>query len=100
MRTGGPFTKSEIVQVVSAAVVAVAPGFGPIGAETHLIGEHAKLDSIGFVTLLVRLEQDLDTAVDLSSSFMDQGDVEESNHPFLTVGSLAEHILRLMAIRA
>jgi acyl carrier protein len=90
-------TQSDLTQTIIGAVLAVSPTAGTISADTCLMGQGAVLDSIGFVTLLVQLEQDLGNAVDLSSSFIEQSGVEEAKHPFLTVGSLAQHLERLMS---
>jgi acyl carrier protein len=98
-QTGSRLTKARIVQAIIESVAIVAPDLGPIGEESYLIGNQAILDSVGFVTLLVALEQNLANAVDLSAVLMEQDGADEANNPFLTVGSLADHIQQLMSAR-
>lgn len=90
-------TNADFTKAIIGAMQTVAPTTGAISASTHLMGKDAALDSIGFVTMLVQLEQDLGGRVDLSSSFLEHSGAEESKHPFLTVGSLSEHIGRLIS---
>jgi len=92
-------SRNEIVRAVIDLVGVVSPDVGAVNAETHLLGPNAVLDSAGFVTLLVALEENLENTVDLSTSFLDQNDVEEAEHPFSTVGLLADHIIGLLSNR-
>jgi hypothetical protein len=87
-----PYSISELVSLVSEAVTTVSPDQGSLGAGTALIGESAVLDSVGLVTLLVALEERLDGAVDLAASFMAHANPDAPDHPFRTIGSLAEHL--------
>jgi hypothetical protein len=97
--TGRQLTKEDIVEAIIGAAATVAPNVGALDADSRLMGKNARLDSIGFVMMLVRLEEDLGNAVDLSSSLLGQDGVEEARHPFFTVNSLAEHIRGLMSAR-
>ena len=91
------YTRDAIVSVIADAVATVSPDSGAVDETTYLLGSYAILDSVGFITLLITLEHNLKNAVDLSASFMEQGNFEETKNPFLTVGSLANHIHNLMA---
>ncbi len=93
-------SKAEITAAIVESVRAVAPDTQAVGGSTRLLGDQALLDSVGFVTLLVGLEQRLGNGLDLWASFMEQDALAETDHPFLTVASLAEHIERLIAARA
>jgi len=88
--------RDTIVSVIADTVATVSPDSGPVDESTYLLGSYAILDSVGFITLLVTLEQNLSNAVDLSASFIEQGHLEETRNPFLTVGSLANHIHTLL----
>jgi acyl carrier protein len=77
--------------VVLETLALVSPGL-PSDDSLPLIGSQASLDSVGFINLLVALEQRLGGAIDLSASFMEQGDGEGPGNPFRTVGSLTRHI--------
>jgi len=92
------YSLDTIVSVIVDTLAMVSPDAGPVDETTHLLGSHAILDSVGFITLLVSLEQNLGNVVDLSASFMEQGHFEPAKNPFLTVGSLANHICKLMAV--
>jgi hypothetical protein len=91
------YTRDAIVSVITDAVATVSPDSRAVDETTYLLGSYAILDSVGFITLLITLEQNLKNAVDLSASFMEQGHFEETKNPFLTVGSLANHIHNLLA---
>jgi acyl carrier protein len=89
--------RNEILKIVIDSLQVVSPEAGAVNADTHLLGANAALDSVGFITLLVTLEQNLPGAVDLSTAFMELDGVEETRHPFSTVGSLTDHIGQLLA---
>jgi hypothetical protein len=91
---------NEHIPVVIDAVKAVRPDAGTVGEQTRLVGAGALLDSVGLVSLLINLEQRLDNAVDLASSLMASASVVEEEHPFRTVGTLADHIHQLLAARS
>lgn len=91
--------RTQIVKAIVDSALTVVPDAQGIGPDTHLLGAQAVLDSVGFVTFLIVLEQNLQSAVDLSSSLIEQADREESN-PFLTVTSLAAHIEQLLSVRS
>jgi hypothetical protein len=93
-------SREDLIRVIANAVTAVAPTAGSVDASTRLMGQHAAVDSVGFVTLLVQLEQDLGNAVDLSTSFLEQSSVDEAANPFRSVGSLADHLRQLMSVGA
>ena len=87
---------TELQSVVVAALAEVAPQLVDVHEGTLLIGEAAVIDSIGFVTLLVEVEQRLDGQLDLAASFLDHGTEEGEANPFRTVGTLAHHLQVLM----
>src|SRR5262245_55573119 len=89
----------DALAVVVRTLTTVSPNLSAAGAETPLMGSQAVLDSVGFVTFLVSLEQNLDNTVDLVSAFTAQGEVTEPDHPFGTVGSLVAYIDRQRAAR-
>jgi acyl carrier protein len=95
-----PASRDDLVRAIATAIKAVAPNAASVDASTRLMGQHAAVDSVGFVTLLVQLEQDLGNGVDLSTSFLEQSSVDESSNPFRTVGSLADHLRHLISVRA
>jgi hypothetical protein len=97
MHTVNGLSCQAVLSVLTDTLATVSPNLGGSSAQTPLMGGEAVLDSVGFVTFLVSLEQNLGNRVDLVSSFSDQGNAGEQDHPFRTVGSLAEHIHRTLA---
>jgi acyl carrier protein len=89
--------KNQVLVTITETLQTVSPGIGAVAADTALVGQTAAVDSMGFVLLLVALEQRLGGTVDLSTSFMELGDREDESNPFRTVGSLAQHIEQLVA---
>ena len=89
-------TRNELLRTVIESVKGVRPDAAGVGADTHLLGPNAVLDSVGFVTLLIAVEGNLGNAVDLSTSFLEQNGVDAAGSPFSTVGLLADHIGALL----
>jgi hypothetical protein len=86
------FTRDRIGSVIVATLASIRPELPSPGSSTALIGEQAVVDSVGFITLLVAIEQNLDSIVDLSASFMEQDAIDDVKNPFRTLGSLTDHI--------
>ena len=89
-------TSGAIQAAITTALTRIAPAARIDGPDTRLLGDAAVIDSIGFVSLLVALEEQLPGPLDLATSFMDQPD---GDGPFATVGSLTRHVLTLLANR-
>jgi hypothetical protein len=87
------YSRDEILKVVVNTLATINPTLAAASADTPLLGGTAVVDSVGFVTLLVTLEQNLGDG-ELVSSFMEQGSGAEHDHPFGTVASLSDHIHR------
>ena len=88
-----------IEAAITTALATIAPEAKNVGPTTRLMGSRAVVDSIGFVSLLVSLEQLLPVRVDLVSSYMKQPDGDEAGNPFDAVGSLTSHIRALVEQR-
>ena len=87
-------TSGAIEAAITTALTRIAPAARIDGPDTRLLGDGAVIDSIGFVSLLVSLEEQLPGPLDLATAFVDQPD---GDSPFATVGSLTRHILVLRA---
>ena len=83
-------TPDAVRAIVVTALAQVVPGVA-VGDETTLVGDSAVIDSVGFVTLLVEVEQGLNGRVDLATSFLQHGSTIEDS-PFRTVATLVRHI--------
>src|SRR5262249_59360143 len=89
------YSHEDIVRAVLDALAAVAPPDAPRALTARLLGDHAIIDSVGFVTLLVEAEQNLSGAVDLAALYLAHAETAregDEGHPFATAGSLVEHI--------
>ena len=64
--------------------------------KTVLFGKDGKLDSLGLVTLLVLIEQNIEDEFDLSITIADERAMSQKHSPFRTVGILADYIDMLL----
>ena len=60
--------------------------------KTVLFGKDGKLDSLGLVTLLVTIEQNIEDEFDVSITLADERAMSQKNSPFRTIGTLAEYL--------
>ncbi|MBM7866717.1 hypothetical protein GTO89_08140 [Heliobacterium gestii] len=93
-------TRDAIVQViVDALSELLAEGDGPVSGlneESKLFGKEALLDSVGLVTLIVDVEQNMEDATGKAIVLADERAMSQRQSPFLTVGSLADYIVTLL----
>jgi acyl carrier protein len=68
------------------------PALEKADAQTRLFGESAALDSIGLVTLIADLEEDIRRATGKSVALADEKAMSRLVSPFRRVDLLAEHI--------
>jgi len=85
-------SKDEILVVLEDTFASIQPDVANVNLDTQLLGNEADIDSVGFVSLLVTLEQRLPVQVDLATSFMETQDGDDSVNPFKSIGSLMNHI--------
>ena len=71
------------------------PELGQADAQTRLFGAGACLDSLGLVTLMADLEEDIIQATGRSVVLADEKALSALTSPFRRAGLLAEHIARL-----
>lgn len=71
-----------------------------LGVETRLIGREGLLDSMGLVTLIVDVEQQLEEKYDVAILLADERAMSQSRSPFRSVGSLTEYIAMLLEEQA
>lgn len=70
----------------------------PLDASVVLVGKGAVIDSLGVVSLIVEIEQLLETKHDVSVTLANDRAMSERNSPFRTVGVLADHVMSLIAL--
>ena len=64
--------------------------------KTVLFGKDGKLDSLGLVTLLVIIEQNIEDELDVSITIADERAMSQKHSPFRTIGTLADYIDMLL----
>jgi acyl carrier protein len=87
-----PPLNTSLARLVIKVIGEVAPHIPVATEDTRLLGDGAVLDSVGFITLLVAIEQRLEGRVDLSTAFLESGAAPDDANPFRTVASLARHL--------
>jgi acyl carrier protein len=92
--------KAQLVEIVVAAVrdYAAFSGGGQapvVSGSTVLFGPRGALDSIGLVSVLVALEQELGESHGLAVSLMDDRAMSRERSPFRTPETLADYVLDL-----
>ena len=68
------------------------PALEQADASTRLFGESAQLDSIGLVTLIADLEEDIRVATGLTVTLADEKAMSRLTSPFRRVDLLAEYV--------
>ena len=64
--------------------------------KTVLFGKDGKLDSLGLVTLLIIIEQNIEDEFDVSITIADEKAMSQKRSPFKTIGTLADYIDMLL----
>ncbi len=67
-----------------------------IGRDTALFGQNGLLDSIGIVTLMVDIEQNVFDRFHASIQLADDRAMSQRSSPFRSVGALTDFILSLL----
>lgn len=93
--------KSEIVSLITAQVKAYNENLDePVdlsaGEGSVLFGEGGVLASVDFVTLVLDIEEAVETATGQSVTLADERAMSQKHSPFRTVGSLADYIAGLL----
>ena len=65
-------------------------------ASATLFGKDGKLDSLGLVNLIVKIEQDIEDEFDVSITIADEKAMSQSRSPFRSIGALADYIYSIM----
>lgn len=65
----------------------------PLAPGTALIGEGSGLDSLGFINLLVLLEEEFSSRIGADCALVDEDRMAEEGGPYASVANLAEWIV-------
>lgn len=96
------FTRDAAVRLILVRLARLGQELGkPVLAQadeqTRLFGEASLLDSIGLVTLMADLEDDIHQAAGVWVTIADEKAMSRLTSPFRRVGLLADHIVELVA---
>jgi acyl carrier protein len=97
MASDSTLQHASIEQIVIDTLSAIliqrgAPPPSTLNRETPIFGQNGLLDSIGLVTLMVDLEQNLSDRLAVTVQIADDRAMSQRNSPFRTVGTLTEFI--------
>lgn len=70
---------------------------GGVSRETLLFGESGLLDSVGLVSLIVAIEQEIENDLGVSIVLADERAMSQKNSPFRSIGALADYAATLVA---
>jgi acyl carrier protein len=70
-----------------------------LAEDTVIVGEGAVVDSLGVVSLIVEVEQNLEMAHDISVTLASDKAMSQRSSPFRTVGVLAGYVCELAGAR-
>lgn len=65
--------------------------------DAHLLGGDQGVDSLTFVNLVVALEEQIQDKTGKSVVLVDEDSMSLHDHPFRTVGSLADYVAKIVA---
>lgn len=68
----------------------------PLSEDTKLIGREAMLDSLGFVTLIIDIEQRILNELGIDLVITNERAMSLEHSPFLTVGTLVDYTTSLI----
>jgi acyl carrier protein len=97
----GLIMKKKIIQIILATIKDINEELDEKiliknEADTPLYGNGSELDSLGLVTLIVALEQNIEDEFELSITLADERAMSQKRSPFRTIGSLADYIEKLL----
>lgn len=95
-------TRSDSIEMVVNAVQAQIELEGsevtdPIGETTSLLGEHASIDSLGLVNVVIEVEQGVLDRHGATIIVVDERAMSRASSPFRSVGTLADYLVELVA---
>lgn len=67
--------------------------------DTHLYGRDSELDSLNLVSLIVRIEEEIETEFNQTISLANERAMSLNNSPFRTINSMMEYISSLLMLK-
>ncbi len=95
-------TRNNAVEIVVASLKEVfaqtgSPAPDNIHDDTVLVGNDAVIDSLGVVSLIVEIEQRVESDYGVSITLANDKAMSARNSPFRTVGVLSDHVVATAA---
>jgi acyl carrier protein len=93
--------REDILALVYAAIDEIDPqtaGGEPLkkSPDSRLLGSDSGVDSLTFVNLVVALEEQIQKKFGKSVVLVDEENMAAEEHPFRTIGTLAEYVERVL----
>lgn len=93
--------RNEILQVILDSVASVNQTLEDqlpinLGENCPLYGDSSPLDSIALVTLIVKVEQDIEDKFNVPIILANEKAMSRRNSPFLSIGTLTNYTLELV----
>lgn len=93
--------REDILAMVYSAIDEIEPttADGALLAkapDARLLGSDSGVDSLTFVNLIVALEEQIRRKLGKSVVLVDEDNMAADEHPFRTIGTLAEYVERLL----
>jgi D-alanine--poly(phosphoribitol) ligase subunit 2 len=93
--------RADILALVYSAIDEVDPMTADGAAlakspDARLLGSDSGVDSLTFVNLVVALEEQIQTKLGKSVVLVDEDNMAADEHPFRTIGTLAEYVERVL----
>jgi acyl carrier protein len=103
--TNTTLDRAQVAQLIITSLRDVLSSSGSsvnpdeINEDTRLLGRSAVLDSMGLVTLIVDVEQQVEEQHGIALVLADERAMSQSRSPFLSVGTLADYVCQLSGER-
>lgn len=92
--------RSEIVDAIRAIVADfLGDEAAEIREDTQLLGDESQLDSIGLVTIVMDVEQEVSSRSGVALSLADDRAMSRRSSPFRSVAALADYVVELLEER-
>ena len=96
--------RANLINLIAETFEQVAEAQGQvldqqIDETTRLYGTGGYFDSLGLVSVILELEQEINVRMDSTIAIADERAMSQSNSPFRSVGSLADYVLMLLQER-
>ena len=94
--------REDILALVYSAMDEIDPitaDGAPLGKspDSRLLGSDSGVDSLTFVNLVVALEEQIQNQLGKSVVLVDEDNMAAEEHPFRTIGTLAEYVERVLS---